>query len=163
MVTDDGPQTDEEILEYLRGSISRVVSYGVIDKNNTLSIKHEAPIIGMITFEPATIYNGYFHVTSRRKAWGSGLMDEAGKVAIQDIFENIPSLTRVSAAVLNNNSPAKGIAKRLGFKQDGMLPDFLMSKGSVMSVAHFGLTRVSWNEMNKIVEEPEQLSLELVA
>jgi RimJ/RimL family protein N-acetyltransferase len=153
ITSDDGPQTDEEMLEYLKANLRRVISYGVIDKNNTLSINHPAPIIGMITFEQGTPYNGYFHITSRRKAWGSGLMDAACKVAIQDVMDSIPTLLRVSAGMLNSNGPAKGIAKRLGFRYEGTLEDFVMVKQSPVSLIHYGMTRTRWNELNTPKEE----------
>jgi RimJ/RimL family protein N-acetyltransferase len=153
MLTDDGPQTDEEILQFLQASLQNVVSYGVIDKLNSLSTRHQAPIIGMITFEPATQYNGYFHVTSRRKAWGSGLIDEAGRTAIKDVFDHLPALSRVSAAVLASNSPARGIARRLGFRQEGVFPHFVRQNSLPLDVVHFGLTRERWETISSPLVE----------
>jgi RimJ/RimL family protein N-acetyltransferase len=68
-------------------------------------------------------------------------MDEAGQVLIKHIFDSWPTLLRISGAILNNNKPAKAFAKRMGFKQDGLLQDFVTQDGQPRSVAHFGILR----------------------
>src|SRR5260370_27149062 len=82
----------------------------------------------------------YFPFTSTRRAWGSGLMDEAGQQVIKHLFETYP-LSRISAFILNNNKPAKNYLKRLRFKQDGLFPDYVTQNNVPRSMAHFGLTK----------------------
>jgi RimJ/RimL family protein N-acetyltransferase len=132
-------------------------SYGVIDKNNTLNIRHEAPLIGMIAFEPHTVWNGYLHIASSRKAWGSGLFDQGLVLAIDDIFSSIPSLTRISALVLENNYPTRSLAKRMGFLREGRFEDMVTQHGEPRSLLHFGMTRRRWTD-GVLQEDSEAVS-----
>jgi RimJ/RimL family protein N-acetyltransferase len=146
---DQSPTNPEELAELLGTMIPNVVSYGVIDKNNSLEMPHPAPLIGMIAFEQRSVWNGYFHVASTRKAWGSGLIEEGGKAAISDIFSRFPNLTRVSAEILKHNYPAQSLAKRLGFLKEGVMEDMVTQKGEPKPLVHFGLTRKRWMENNQ--------------
>jgi RimJ/RimL family protein N-acetyltransferase len=139
---DGDPQTIEDKTLYYTQMLPQVPSWGVIDKNNQLNYKHEAPLVGIVFLQPgASNANCYVHLASTRRAWGSGLMDEAAQVLLPKVFENYPLLQRISGAILNNNKPAKAFAKRMGFKQDGLLKDFVTQQGIARSVAHFGILR----------------------
>ncbi len=141
MLADGQPSSNEDMEKYILASMPNSLSFGVIDKNNTLNYKHEAPLIGVIWADPGfTQQSVYFHFTSTRRAWGSGLMDEAGHQVIKHLFETYP-LSRISAFILNNNKPAKNYLKRLGFKQDGLFPDYVTQNNIPRSMAHFGLTK----------------------
>lgn len=142
MEVDGDPQTPEDKELYYRQLFPQTLSWGVIDKNNQLNYKHEAPLVGIVFLQGgASPANCYVHLASTRRAWGSGLMDEAAQVLIKHVFEAYPSLQRISGAILNNNKPAKAFAKRQGFKQDGLLKDFVTQQGQPRSVAHFGILR----------------------
>lgn len=142
LITADGfPQTPEDMEAYFLSVIPNIRSWGVIDRDNKLKSKHEAPLIGFISLEGATVFNAYFHVASTRKAWGSRLIDQAGEAVIKHVFESDPGLLRVSAAILDNNYPAKGLARRLGFAQDGLLKNMVAQAGEPKAIAHFGLLR----------------------
>jgi RimJ/RimL family protein N-acetyltransferase len=142
MEVDGDPQTPEEKTLYYQQLLPLSPSWGVIDKNNKLNYKHEAPLVGIVYLQGgASPANCYVHLASTRRAWGSGLMDEAAQVLIKHVFETYPSLQRISGAILNNNKPAKAFAKRQGFKQDGLLKDFVTQNGLPRSVAHFGILR----------------------
>jgi len=142
MEVDGDPQTPEEKELYYRQLLPLSPSWGVIDKNNQLNYKHEAPLVGIVFLQGgASPANCYVHLASTRRAWGSGLMDEAAQVLIKHVFDIYPSLQRISGAILNNNKPAKAFAKRQGFKQDGLLKDFVTQNGLPRSVAHFGILR----------------------
>lgn len=155
MDVDGDPQTAEDKELYYRQLLQQVPSWGVIDKDNSLGYKHEAPLVGIVFLQPgASPANCYVHLASTRRAWGSGLMDEAGAKLIHYVFECFPQILRISGAILNNNKPAKNFAKRLGFKQDGLLQDFVTQDGQPRSVAHFGiLRRHAWE-----VQKPQQLA-----
>jgi RimJ/RimL family protein N-acetyltransferase len=142
--TDDGPQTQEEMLEYLNAYVPMCVSFGVIDKNHLTNIKHEAPLVGVILFEPASLRTGYFHVATARKAWRTGLIDEAGELAIKDIFTQAPTLLRVGAFMFEKNFPARGLCQRLGFEYEGLFKDLVLQNGEPKNVVYFGLTRRNW-------------------
>jgi RimJ/RimL family protein N-acetyltransferase len=145
--TDQSPKSADEYAQYFEGISPYVLSYGVIDKHNTLNIPHEAPLIGMVAFEPSTLWNGYMHVASKRRAWASGLVEEGAKTAIHDIFTKRPDLTRVSAMVLPRNRMAGNLAKRIGFKVDGFFEDYVTQSGTPQPMIHYGLTRKRWEEL----------------
>lgn len=138
---DGGPTTAEEFNTYMANTLSQVRSWGVIDKNNKLNVKHEAPLIGAIMFEPSNEWGGYFHVASTRKAWGSRMIDQGGEAVIQYLFETCPELLRVGAYILEHNAPARGLAKRLGFRVEGYVRDLVMQGGEPKSMVLYGLTR----------------------
>lgn len=147
--TDDGPQTDQDYLEFYKSffTMPTVTSFGMIDKNQKLNIRHEAPLIGFVAFERANLRNGYFHTATTRKAWGSGMIDEACKLILERVFTTMPELLRVSSFVINNNFPAKALARRMGFVQEGILQDSVLQNGEPKPVTHFGLTRRNWNNI----------------
>jgi RimJ/RimL family protein N-acetyltransferase len=72
------------------------------------------------------------------------MVEEAGKVIITDVFEKFPDLIRISSFVINNNFPARGLAKRLGFKFEGTLEDSIVQSGEPRPASHFGLTKKNW-------------------
>lgn len=142
--TDQSPKTPQEFEAFFTHLIPNLKSYAVIDKNNSLKMNHEAPLIGMIAFEPHTIWNGYLHIASTRKAWGSGLFEEGVKAALTHIFETAPDLNRVSAHILANNYPAKSLAKRLGFVKEGLFEDWVTQKSEPKNIIQFGMTKKRW-------------------
>jgi len=142
--TDQSAKSPEEFEAFFTHLIPNLQSFAVIDKHNTLKMNHEAPLIGMIAFEPQSIWNGWLHVASTRKAWGSGLFEEGTRKAIDHIFANNPELRRMSAIVLQNNYPARGLARRLGFVNEGTFEDWVTQKGEPKHVVQYGMTKRRW-------------------
>jgi len=141
-LVDGGPSGEQELMEYYKQLLPRCMTFGIIDKANKLGYKHEAPLIGCFIQEPpSTVTNSYVHVTSTRKAWGSGMVDEAAKLALTTIFTDQPALLRVSAAILSTNAPAKAFVKRLGFKQDGQFKNYVIQSGTPKAISHFAFMR----------------------
>lgn len=147
--SDDSPQTDEEMQKYFTGWFQQpnVRSWGLIDKNNKLNIRHEAPLVGFGAFEFQTLRNGYFHCATTRRAWGSGIIDEAQQLALKATFEENLGLLRVSSFVINNNYPARALARRMGYVVEGRLEDMVLQGGVPKAITHFGLTRRRWEEL----------------
>jgi RimJ/RimL family protein N-acetyltransferase len=141
--TPNFPKTPEELAERFAG-MKTLQTFGIIDKNNILGIRHEVPLIGLYTFDQDTIVNGNAHVASTRKAWGSRLVDQAGQVLLNHIFFHAPTINRVSVTVLSSNAPAKALAKRLGFSYEGCLRDAVVINEVPQNMALFGLTRRDW-------------------
>ena len=145
--TDDGPQTDAEMIQVLAAHVAQHKTWGIIDKANlTKSTKVEAPIVGIVMFDKTGINNGYIHVASNRRAWGNklsnpGLIEQAGKLIVKDLFEKDPNLSRISISVESHNKAAINLAKRLGFVQDGFFKDMIMQGGKLRSATHLGLLR----------------------
>lgn len=147
---DDSPKDIDSYCAMTSQYLPRVVSYGIIDKNHLTNIKHEAPLVGFVSFEPSimpngAVRNGFLHVATARRAWKANLIDEAGQLVLRDLFEGIPSLLRVSAVMSDRNAPAKGLVKRLGFKFEGVTEDAILVDNSPQNMAQFGLTRRNYN------------------
>lgn len=141
---DDTPNNIEDFTTYMEQILSVCPSWGIIDKNRITNTSHEAPLVGIGVFEPAGVRNGYFHVATARKAFRTGLVDEAGELVLRAIFQGMPLLSRVGAYMDEKNSPAKGLARRLGFKFEGVCEDAVVKDGQPRNVVYFGLTRRNW-------------------
>ena len=144
--TDLSAKSEGDFEEFLRNLIlvPGVRSFGVIDKFNSVGFKHEAPLVGMIIYEPSSIWNYYTHVASTRKAWGKGFIDEGLRTTISALFSDTPTLLRVSAIVLSTNGPVKGLVRRLGAKYEGCMKDMVTQGGEPRDLLHFGITRRTW-------------------
>jgi len=158
IIDDSRAGTEEQFEKYLHESIlsPAMKTFGIIDKNNITQSWHEAPLIGFVSLERTSPYNAYFHVASSRSCWGKGLMDEAGMAVLKLVFESDdPTLQRVSAAILDKNSPAKGLAYRCGMVKEGKFPAFILQNGQPMTVVHFGITKDRWNELCQWQSQPQ--------
>lgn len=144
--SDESPKTLEEFEAYMAQFLGVCTSFGIIDKNHITNVKHEAPLVGILILEPGGLHNGYWHVATSRRAWGTGLVDEAAKLGFQWAFENFPALTRLSANIYDRNFPAQNLAKRLGFKREGVLEDMFVLDAQPRNMVHYGLTRRSWEQ-----------------
>ena len=157
--TDDNPQTQELFVASLENTIRTIPTWGIIDKNHITSLKHEAPLVGIGIFEPqvvpgtGVIRSGIFHVATARKAWKTGLIDEAAHLVIQNLFSEIPTLLRVGGIMMEKNYPAKSLAKRVGFKFEGILEDAILKDGKPENLALFGLTRRNYRWDNKLEQQ----------
>lgn len=144
---EDGPSTDEEMAAFLAERIQAHHTWAIVDKANLTKNKtNEVPIVGMIMIDKVSPYNAYCHVASNRRAWGSkladpGLTEQGGLLAVQDIFKQEPSLTRLSIAVTSDNKAAINLAKRLGFVKDGSFEAMTTVNGQPATVIHFGLVK----------------------
>lgn len=145
--SDDTPNTQEHFLQFMAQSLMSCPSWGIIDKNHITNQKHEAPLVGIIVFEPAVVpgtsivRNGFFHIATARRAWKENLSEEAGRLAINEIFNEVPTLLRVSGYMVEKNYPARSLCKRLGFKYEGMCEDMFVRGGEPENMVLFGLTR----------------------
>jgi RimJ/RimL family protein N-acetyltransferase len=147
MITvDSGPQTPDEMKEFMANAVASQISYGVVDKTNIIGLPDpQGPIvIGAFIIECGMPSNAYFHVVSQRRAWGKGLMDEGGHLVIQDMFEQYPELNRLSGYMTASNKAIQSFAKRQGFNRDGYFVDMLTIKGKPADVVHMGLTRAEF-------------------
>jgi RimJ/RimL family protein N-acetyltransferase len=141
--TDYSPRTKKEFVDEFKSVYNNVRSFAVIDKNNTLDNK-PIEIVGSIIFEPQGRTNGFLHVASRISAFGSRVIDEAGEIVIQELFNSNPELTRLSAVTHYKNNMAASLAKRVGFVKEGKIEDMIVQKGEPKAVVWFGLTRKNW-------------------
>jgi RimJ/RimL family protein N-acetyltransferase len=148
---DDSPKNLEEFIQHTHTMLGVCPSWGIVDKWKITNSRHEAPLVGVLLFEPTLspwngqIRNGQLHVATARKAWKTGLVDEASQLVISTLFDELPGLQRLSAYMLEKNFPAKGLARRAGFKFEGLVEDAVVQGGSPQSMALFGLTRRNYD------------------
>lgn len=141
---DFSPKTQEDFVQFMSGLLPNVLSWGIIDKNHTTNIKHEAPLVGVVMFEPSSPNTGYFHVATARRSWKTGLVDEAVELVIEKLFEENPTLTRLGVCVLRRNAPAISLAKRHKFQYEGTLRDVVTQGGEPQDMVSLSLTRRDW-------------------
>lgn len=135
---DDSPATPEEYESAMGLELVQCISYGI--RRSGCADRW----IGLFYFEPAGRRNGYLHIAMDPAAWGRGLADEAAALAIADLFARCGDLTRLSAAILEQNRAAQALARRMGFQLEAQFPDMIVQHGTPRSLMHFGLTRRQW-------------------
>jgi RimJ/RimL family protein N-acetyltransferase len=145
LVFHDYSAQQAEYEEYFRAVNTQGLTYGIIDKMNiTGSTKVEAPIVGMVLFEPSTPTNFYGHIAMSRKAgksfklYGVSMADEAVNLSTQYAFDTYPNLTRISSVILESNTPVRNLMKRTNFTQDGYLEDWFTQNGEPKNAIHYG-------------------------
>lgn len=138
------PQEREAYISYITQLVQSVASCGIIDKGQLTSARHEAPLVGLLTYEPLGPRNGVVHFAAGRKAFKMGLVEEALVLFVACLFENFPEITRISGLLDEANAPAKSLLRRLGFRFEGVLQDSLLREGEAKSQVLFGLTRRVW-------------------
>ena len=77
------------------------------------------------------------------------MADEAMALAIWDLFERFPELTRLSAAMLESNWPAQALALRMRFRREHTFPDMVVQKEIPRGRVHYGLTRKEWEQIGQ--------------
>lgn len=142
LVEDDALPTDkEEFTRLMEQSLPHAVTCGIVDKGQLTSSRHEAPLVGLITYTPVSARDGIIHFASGRKAFKMGLVEEGLSLFIPRIFESSPAITRLSAVLDEANTPAKGVLRRVGFRFEGVTRDAVVRGGIARSQVQFGLTR----------------------
>ena len=103
-------------------------------KHWIVELRADAKMVGECNF--TNIVRGSFQAchlgfSIAREFEGMGLMHEALKTAISDIFVN-PGLHRVMANFQPSNSRSEKLLKRLGFQYEGLALDYLKINGKWM-------------------------------
>lgn len=146
---DGSPKSRKDTIAfYTQGLRSpNIVSYAVVDKGNITSGKTDTPLVGFVAFEVQGPLNGYLHIALTKKANDERLIDESIRLAVQELFDGVPSLLRISAIAAQSNWLVREIADRVGFRTEGVCEDFYTYKGEPRNVVHYGLTRRRFNEL----------------
>jgi RimJ/RimL family protein N-acetyltransferase len=71
--------------------------------------------------------------------WGQGICTKAMKVAVSQVFKDIPDLVRIQAFVSVENQASERVLEKTGFLREGILRKFSYVKGRVKDVAIFSL------------------------
>lgn len=153
--SDDTPTDEATFTERILGLMNQCPTWGVIDKNRLTNSKHEAPLIGIVIFEPIGLRAGYLHFASARKAFKMQLMDEALELVVRFLFEQHHLLLRLGAYMDEKNGPAKYLFRQLGFRFEGCFEDAVLHLGVPKSVAYFGLTKRAWVAQVNEEQPPE--------
>jgi RimJ/RimL family protein N-acetyltransferase len=101
-------------------------------------------LIGTLIFEPLGTMGGKTYVASRRAAWGRGYMDEAGRLAIDEVFTRDPNLSYILGMVVANNAPARSYNERLGLRLKNVIPNYTVSVGKPRDMLMYEMTREAW-------------------
>jgi RimJ/RimL family protein N-acetyltransferase len=155
---DSFPATAEALGEAM-ARVPTMQTFGIVDKNNFLQVRHEVPLIGMCTLDHDTLVNCNIHVTSNRKAWNSRLVDQAALLLVNYAFRYLPELTRVTLNCLSSNGPGRALARELRFRYEGCIRDAVVINNVPANMALNGLTRTDWNAfgLSEQVIEPVEL------
>lgn len=158
MFGDNGPQDLPEIEAFLRAhmALPQVRTWAVVDKNNLTHTHQDTPLVGFVIFERPSPENGYVHLASNRRAWGTkiakvALMEQACQLIRDDIFQ-APDLQRISIVTSSNNRAAVSLARRLDFQKDGYFRDMGRQGGKPIDMIHFGLLRPA--QVESVDKEP---------
>lgn len=135
------PPVRDEFTAWIAPQVSQAMSAGIIDKSQLTSDRHEAPLVGLITLATRGLHDGEIQWASGRKAFKMGLTEEALMEFLQAAWGSIPDLTRISCTVDENNTPAKALLRRVGFRFEGVLRGGVVRAGALRNQVVFGLIR----------------------
>jgi RimJ/RimL family protein N-acetyltransferase len=115
-------------------------------------------LVGIALFEPVqfpgqtTINDGYIHVAIVRRVWGTKVIDTVARQLVPEVFEEHPTLRRLSAWTLEGNTPARHLAERMGFTQEGLMRQGYWMDGRAHNLVLYGLVRgegpYGWTDYN---------------
>jgi RimJ/RimL family protein N-acetyltransferase len=123
---------------YMEDLLRRSLSWGIYWKDH---------LVGIALFEPlqfpgqTQVGDGYVHVAIARRIWGKGVIDTICKELIPEVFQYYPHLRRMSAWTLEGNTPARHLAERLGFTQEGLMRQGYQMDGKTHNLVLYGLVR----------------------
>lgn len=141
---DDVPQEQQEFTEYIQQILTIYPSFGIIDKHQLTNTKHEAPLVGLVIFEPASSRQSYLHFATARKAFKLGLVDEAVELAVTTMFQSNTNLYRLGAYLDEFKGPVKYLLKRIGFQFEGVCKDIVSQGGELKNLIYYGLLKRDW-------------------
>lgn len=154
------PQTEPEFTEYIASVLPGFSSWGIIDKHQLTTAKHEAPIVGMVALEQMGPNGVSLHFASSRTAFKLGLVDDALMTLLERVF-TIPAILRVSVTLDDKNPAVKALLRRHGFRVEGVCRDGVVWRGEPQDLVWFGLTRRQWEaDHTQQVEEQDPVESE---
>jgi ribosomal-protein-alanine N-acetyltransferase len=77
--------------------------------------------------------------------WGRGYASEAFKAVLAYAFREL-DLNRVEADIDPRNTASARVLERLGFRQEGFMPERWFVNGEVTDSAYYGLLKRYWDE-----------------
>lgn len=114
----------------------------------TWGITSSGKVVGVVLFDPiwrgGQLVDGTIHICLARSAWGREAIQFAAQEIIPQIFNEIPSLLRLSAYTPSHYRPGLRVAESLGFKVCGKFEDAVEIDGVIRDITVTGLTRREW-------------------
>lgn len=135
-VNDDfSPKTLDEFVEF---------SLGVSAHWRTWGVYRGDELGGLIAVEPLSPVVVAAHLTFKKSFWGSKTTIEATRQALDIGFKDGP-IRKVCGMVFADNNAVRGMYKRLGFREEGILKSQTVRDGQPIDVVVCGMTKEMWN------------------
>jgi RimJ/RimL family protein N-acetyltransferase len=130
-VADDfSPQTLEEYVESQSRRMHPGLNWGVYRGDD---------LGGAIWFEQGSPVSGIIHTVFRKDFWGHETTYPALNAAVEEIFgAGVDKLLAMSFA---DNHSVRGMAKRFGMAQEGLLRSMTRRRGQLVDMVVYGLTK----------------------
>jgi hypothetical protein len=133
-VADDfSPATLEEYVETQTRRMHPGLNWGVYRGSD---------LGGAIWFEPGSPVGGIIHTVFRRDFWGHDTTYPALYAAVDQIFA--AGNQKMLAMCFADNHSVRGMAKRFGMAQEGLLRSMTMRGGKPVDMVIYGLTKEEW-------------------
>ncbi len=147
--------SDKQTLKYLiwqgitdlDGAERAIMVYYTKPGAYALELKGSSQCIGCIDIriEPQHEKASFGYVLNRGY-WNHGYMTEALTAILEFCFEEL-ELNRVEATYYVGNEGSGKVMEKSGMKFEGLSIQEVKIKGIFHDVAHYGITRLQWNEM----------------
>lgn len=79
--------------------------------------------------------------------WGQGIMTEAIAGLSRWVFEQVPTLLRLHASVIEENEGSMKVLKRAGYEYEGTKRMAVYKDGKISNIVMFGFTRDHYTKM----------------
>lgn len=109
----------------------------------TWGIRVNESLLGWISFEPVNKVSGIVHGFMSRRGLGRKNTDEALKLALAEIFHE--GYERVSFPVLARNHLVRGLLRRVGAKEEGLLRSFTSCGGELADLVIIGMVKADFD------------------
>jgi RimJ/RimL family protein N-acetyltransferase len=105
-------------------------------------------VVGIVLFDPiyraGGLVDGSIHICLARAAWGTDLLQQAAQQIIPQLFNEIPTLLRLSSYTPSHYKPGLAVAESLGFRQCGRMRDSCVISGVLRDMTICEMTRQDW-------------------
>ncbi len=78
--------------------------------------------------------------------WRQGIMTEALSPIIDYLF-NTQDMIRIGATIVNHNGASSRVVEKLGFKQEGLLRDYIIQEETVFDAFMYSLLQKEWQDL----------------
>jgi ribosomal-protein-alanine N-acetyltransferase len=133
-----GGQTIDSLREFINYQINnKIYVWAIIDKSLNVHI-------GNIKIDPINDvhkYGEYGILIGDKEYWGKGYAREASEVVLNYFFTKNNYLRKINLGVVDKNSDAINLYKKLGFKQEGYLNRHLLYDGVEVDVIRMAIFR----------------------